>query len=132
MKLLDLYKKGKTEYNKLTTLEIPKKISLKSSIFSLIFMIIICIPFILLIASFLTLFSPVRVMFWITLVLVYIFLAISYASSAAFNVTLLKNYIETEEIKQIDTKAIFVNELLNPLILIASIVINFTICYYVM
>lgn len=132
MKLLDLYKKGKTEYNKLTTLEIPKKISLKSSFFSLIFMIIICIPFILLIASFLTLFSPVRVMFWITLVLVYIFLAISYASSAAFNVTLLKNYIETEEIKQIDTKAIFVNELLNPLILIASIVINFTICYYVM
>ena len=68
-------------------------------------------------------------MFWITLVLVYLFLAIVYASGSAFNVVLLKNYIETEEIKNIDTKSIFVSELLNPLVLLVGIILGFMIYY---
>ena len=129
MKLFTMYKKGRIENKRLLKLDLPKKIVSKSIIFSLIFTVIIAIPCITLIASLLTVFSPVRVMFWITLVLIYLFLAIVYASGSAFNIVLLKNYIETEEIKKIDTKSIFVSELLNPLVLLVGILLGFMIYY---
>lgn len=129
MKLFTMYKKGRIENKRLLELDLPKKIVSKSIIFSLIFTVIIAIPCITLIASLLTVFSPVRVMFWITLVLIYLFLAIVYASGSAFNIVLLKNYIETEEIKKIDTKSIFVSELLNPLVLLVGIILGFMIYY---
>lgn len=128
MKLISLYKKGKLENKKLQEMDIPKKILTKSIIFSLIFTMIIALPCISIIASLITVFSPVRTMFWITLVLVYIFLALVYASGSAFNIVLLKNYLETDEIKLIDTKSIFIWELLNPLLLLVAIVIDFVIC----
>lgn len=129
MKLFTMYNKGRIENKRLLELDLPKKIVSKSIIFSLIFTVIIALPCIALIASLLTVFSPVRVMFWITLVLVYLLLAIVYASGSAFNVVLLKNYIETEEIKNIDTKSIFVSELLNPLVLLVGIILGFMIYY---
>ena len=129
MKLFTMYKKGRIENKRLLELDLPKKIVSKSIIFSLIFTVIIAIPCITLIASLLTVFSPVRVMFWITLVLIYLFLAIVYASGSAFNIVLLKNYIETEEIKKIDTKSIFVSELLNPFVLLVGILLGFMIYY---
>ena len=128
MKLSEMYKQGKVENNKIYEMDIPKKIATKSIIFSLIFTIIIALPFISLVASLLTVFSPIRIMFWVVLGLIHIFLAIVYASGSAFNIVLLKNYLETEEIKEIDTKSIFIRELFNPFIFLAAILIDFIIC----
>lgn len=128
MKLLEMYKQGKVENNKIYEMDIPKKIATKSIIFSLIFTIIIALPFISLVASLLTVFSPIRIMFWVVLGLIHIFLAIVYASGSAFNIVLLKNYLETEEIKEIDTKSIFIRELFNPFIFLVAILIDFIIC----
>lgn len=128
MKLLEMYKKGKIENNRLIAIDVPKNITIKSLIFSILFTLIISIPLILIVASLLTVFSPVRGMFWVTMILIYIFLTIVYASSAAFNVVLLKNYVETSEILSIDTKAIFVHELFNLWILILAICIDIIIC----
>ena len=128
MKLLEMYKKGKIENNRLIAIDVPKNITIKSLIFSILFTLIISIPLILIVASLLTVFSPVRGMFWVTMILIYIFLTIVYASSAAFNVVLLKNYVETGEILSIDTKAIFVHELFNLWILILAICIDIIIC----
>lgn len=128
MKLLEMYKKGKIENNRLIAIDVPKNITIKSLIFSILFTLIISIPLILIVASLLTVFSPVRGMFWVTMILIYIFLTIVYASSTAFNVVLLKNYVETSEILSIDTKAIFVHELFNLWILILAICIDIIIC----
>jgi hypothetical protein len=128
MKIFKMYKKGKSENKRLQEMDIDKKIMTKSIIFSIIFTIIIALPCISVISSLLTVFSTIRTMFWVTLVLIYIFLAIVYAGGSAFNVVLLKNYIETEEVKSLDTKAIFVSDLLNPLILLAGLLIDFVIC----
>lgn len=128
MNFIELYKKGKLENSRLTILEIPKKISIKTLVFSVIYTLIISIPLIMIVVSLLTVFSPLRWMFWVTMVLIYIFLAIVYASSAAFNVVLLKNYVESDEILSLDTKAIFIHELFNLWILALAIVIDFIIC----
>lgn len=128
MKLLELYKKGKIENNRISTINLPKKLALKTLIFTILYTLIVSIPFIMIIASLLTIFSPVRFMFWITLILVYVFLAFVYASSAVFNVSLLKNYIEQEEVKNLDSKAIFVHELCNPWIMGLAIIIILIIC----
>ncbi len=128
MKFIELYKKGKIESNRLITIEIPRKISIKSLVFSIIYCLVISIPLIMIIASLLTIFSPIRWMFWVTMILVYIFLDLVYASSTVFNVVLLKNYIETDEILSLDTKAIFIYELFNLWILFLAIIIDFIIC----
>ena len=128
MRLIEMYKKGRAENKRLQELDLPKKVVTKSIIFSLIFTIIIALPFISLISSLITVFSPVRTMFWVTLVLIYIFLAIVYASGSVFNVVLLKNYLENLEVKEIDTKSIFISELLNPLLLLVGVLIDFVIC----
>lgn len=128
MRLIEMYKKGRAENKRLQELDLPKKVVTKSIIFSLIFTIIIALPCISLISSLITVFSPVRTMFWVTLVLIYIFLAIVYASGSVFNVVLLKNYLENLEVKEIDTKSIFISELLNPLLLLVGVLIDFVIC----
>ncbi len=128
MRLIEMYKKGRAENKRLQELDLPKKVVTKSIIFSLIFTIIIALPCISLISSLITVFSPVRTMFWVTLVLIYIFLAIVYASGSVFNVVLLKKYLENLEVKEIDTKSIFISELLNPLLLLVGVLIDFVIC----
>lgn len=128
MRLIEMYKKGRAENKRLQELDLPKKVVTKSIVFSLIFTIIIALPCISLISSLITVFSPVRTMFWVTLVLIYIFLAIVYASGSVFNVVLLKNYLENLEVKEIDTKSIFISELLNPLLLLVGVLIDFVIC----
>lgn len=128
MKFIELYKKGKLENNRLTIIEIPRKISIKTLVFSVLYCLIISIPLIMIIASLLTVFSPVRWMFWVTMILIYVFLALVYASSAVFNVVLLKNYVESDEILSLDTKAIFIYELFNLWILFLAIIIDFIIC----
>lgn len=128
MKFIKLYKKGKIESNRLTTIEIPWKFSIKSLVFSILYCLVISIPLVMIIASLLTIFSPIRWMFWVTMFLVYIFLDLVYASSTVFNVVLLKNYLETDEILSLDTKAIFIYELFNLWILFLAIIIDFIIC----
>lgn len=127
MKLINMYKKGKEERNKISEMNISKKIATKTIIFTIIFDAIMTMPCISIVSSLLTVFSPLRTMFWIILILICVFLAIVYASGAAFNVVLLKNYLETEEMKKIDTKSIFVRELFNPINLLIGIFIDFII-----
>jgi Kef-type K+ transport system membrane component KefB len=127
MKLINMYKKGKEERNKISEMNISKKIATKTIIFTIIFDAIMAMPCISIVSALLTVFSPLRTMFWIILILICVFLAIVYASGAAFNVVLLKNYLETEEMKKIDTKSIFVRELFNPINLLIGIFIDFII-----
>ena len=127
--IFKIYKKGKSESKRLVEMNLPKRVVTKSIIFSIIFTILLALPFVGIIASLLTVFSTVRTMFFVTLGLVYVFLSIAYASGSAFSVVLLKNYIETEEVLSMDTKSIFIFELLNPLILVAGLIIGFMIYY---
>lgn len=127
--IFKIYKKGKNESNRLAEMDLPKKVITKSIIFSIIFTILLALPFVAIIASLLTVYSTIRSMFWVTLGLVYIFLSIVYASGSTLNVVLLKNYIETEEVLSVDTKSIFIFELLNPLMLVAGLIIGFMIYY---
>ena len=133
MKIIDLYINGKEELKKVEKLKVSKKISTKTTLFTTLFTIIIGLPFITIFGSLITVFSPVRFMYWVTLGLICIMLSIIMGLSAVFNIYLLKNYLEEEkELQEINSKAIFVKELLNPISWILGIIICFVICYMAM
>lgn len=133
MKLIDLYKTGKDSIKKLNLIEVPKKINTKSTIFTTLFTIILGLPFIVIFGSLITVFSPIRTMFWVTLVLICLVLPIIMGLSGVFNLYLLKNYLEdNKELQEINLKAIFVKELLNPISWLLGIVISVVICYMAM
>ena len=125
MSLVTLYKKGKDEIKRLDTFNIPKKITIKSTLFTILFLIIIGIPFMIIFGSMITVFSPIRVMYWITMVFICFLMPTIMALSSTFNIYLLKNYLEeNEEIQKINMKAVFVKDLLNPL----SFMLGFIVC----
>lgn len=133
MKLIDLYKTGKDSIKKLNLIEVPKKINAKSTIFTTLFTIILGLPFIVIFGSLITVFSPIRTMFWVTLVLICLVLPVIMGLSGVFNIYLLKNYLEdNKELQEINLKAIFVKELLNPISWLLGIVISVVICYMAM
>ena len=70
MKMIDLYKSGKEELKKIEMLKTSKKLSFKTTLFTTLFTIIMAIPFIIICSSLITIFSPVRVMFWVTMFLI--------------------------------------------------------------
>lgn len=133
MKLIDLYKTGKDSMKKLSLIDVPKKINTKSTIFTTLFTIILGLPFIVIFGSLITVFSPIRTMFWVTLVLICLVLPVIMGLSGVFNIYLLKNYLEdNKELQEINLKAIFVKELLNPISWLLGIVISVVICYMAM
>ena len=130
MKMIDLYKTGKEELKKIEMLKTSKKLSFKTTLFTTLFTIIMAIPFIIICSSLITIFSPLRVMFWVTMFLICIGLPLVMSLSALFNIYLLKNYLEeVEELQKINYKAIFIKELLNPVSWILGILICAFICY---
>lgn len=129
MKLIDLYKTGKDSIKKLNLIEVPKKINTKSTIFTTLFTIILGLPFIVIFGSLITVFSPIRTMFWVTFILICLVLSVIMGLSGVFNIYLLKNYLEdNKELQEINLKAIFVKELLNPISWLLGIVISVVIC----
>ena len=129
MKLVDLYRNGKEELKNVEKINVSKKLSFKITLFT----IIIGLPFIIIFGSLITVFSPVRIMYWITMVLICIVLPIIMGLSAVFNIYLLKNYLEeVEQLQTINYKAIFVKELLNPISLLLAIIICVVISYMAM
>ena len=76
MKIIDLYRNGKEELKKVEKLKVSKKISTKTTLFTTLFTIIIGLPFITIFGSLITVFSPVRFMYWVTLGLICIMLSI--------------------------------------------------------
>ena len=133
MKLVDLYRNGKEELKKVEKINVSKKLSFKITLFTILFTIIIGLPFIIIFGSLITVFSPVRIMYWITMVLICIVLPIIMGLSAVFNIYLLKNYLEeVEQLQTINYKAIFVKELLNPISLLLAIIVCVVICYMAM
>ena len=133
MSLVTLYKKGKDEIKRLDTLEIPKKINIKTTLFTILFLVIIGMPFVIILGSMITVFSPVRVMYWITMVFICILMPTIMALSNTFNVYLLKNYLEeNEEIQKLNMKAIFVKDLLNPLFFILGFIVCAVITFLAM
>lgn len=130
MKLVDLYRNGKEELKNVEKINVSKKLSFKITLFTILFTIIIGLPFIIIFGSLITVFSPVRIMYWITMVLICIVLPIIMGLSAVFNIYLLKNYLEeVEQLQTINYKAIFVKELLNPISLLLAIIVCVVICY---
>ncbi len=133
MKLVDLYRNGKEELKNVEKINVSKKLSFKITLFTILFTIIIGLPFIIIFGSLITVFSPVRIMYWITMVLICIVLPIIMGLSAVFNIYLLKNYLEeVEQLQTINYKAIFVKELLNPISLLLAIIICVVISYMAM
>lgn len=133
MKLVDLYRNGKEELKNVEKINVSKKLSFKITLFTILFTIIIGLPFIIIFGSLITVFSPVRIMYWITMVLICIVLPIIMGLSAVFNIYLLKNYLEeVEQLQTINYKAIFVKELLNPISLLLAIIVCVVICYMAM
>lgn len=133
MKLVDLYRNGKEELKNVEKINVSKKISFKITLFTILFTIIIGLPFIIIFGNLITVFSPVRIMYWITMVLICIVLPIIMGLSAVFNIYLLKNYLEeVEQLQTINYKAIFVKELLNPISLLLAIIICVVISYMAM
>ena len=113
MKLVNLYRNGKEELKNVEKINVSKKLSFKITLFTILFTIIIGLPFIIIFGSLITVFSPVRIMYWITMVLICIVLPIIMGLSAVFNIYLLKNYLEeVEQLQTINYKAILygVNE----------------------
>jgi hypothetical protein len=133
MKLVDLYRNGKEELKNVEKINVSKKLSFKITLFTILFTIIIGLPFIIIFGSLITVFSPVRIMYWITMVLICIVLPIIMGLSAVFNIYLLKNYLEeVEQLQTINYKAIFVKELLNPISLLLAIIVCVVIGYMAM
>ena len=133
MKLVDLYRNGKEELKTVEKINVSKKLSFKITLFTILFTIIIGLPFIIIFGNLITVFSPVRIMYWITMVLICIVLPIIMGLSAVFNIYLLKNYLEeVEQLQTINYKAIFVKELLNPISLLLAIIICVVISYMAM
>jgi hypothetical protein len=133
MKLVDLYRNGKEELKNVEKINVSKKLSFKITLFTILFTIIIGLPFIIIFGNLITVFSPVRIMYWITMVLICIVLPIIMGLSAVFNIYLLKNYLEeVEQLQTINYKAIFVKELLNPISLLLAIIICVVISYMAM
>ena len=133
MKLVNLYRNGKEELKNVEKINVSKKLSFKITLFTILFTIIIGLPFIIIFGSLITVFSPVRIMYWITMVLICIVLPIIMGLSAVFNIYLLKNYLEeVEQLQTINYKAIFVKELLNPISLLLAIIICVVISYMAM
>ena len=133
MSLVTIYKKGKDEIKRLDTLEIPKKINIKTTLFTILFLVIIGMPFVIILGSMITVFSPVRVMYWITMVFICILMPTIMALSNTFNIYLLKNYLEeNEEIQKLNMKAIFVKDLLNPLFFILGFIVCAVITFLAM
>ena len=133
MKLVDLYRNGKEELKNVEKINVSKKLSFKITLFTILFTIIIGLPFIIIFGSLITVFSPVRIMYWITMVLICIVLPIIMGLSAVFNIYLLNNYLEeVEQLQTINYKAIFVKELLNPISLLLAIIVCVVICYMAM
>ena len=127
MKIIDLYKNGKEEIKRIENLKTSKKLSFKTALFTTLFTIIMAIPFIIISSSLITIYSPIRVMFWVTIC---IGLPLIMSISAVFNIYLLNNYLEeAEELQKINYKAIFIKELLNPVSWILGILICAFICY---
>ena len=133
MKLVDLYRNGKEELKNVEKINVSKKLSFKITLFTILFTIIIGLPFIIIFGSLITVFSPVRIMYWIIMVLICIVLPIIMGLSAVFNIYLLNNYLEeVEQLQTINYKAIFVKELLNPISLLLAIIVCVVICYMAM
>lgn len=133
MSLITLYKQGKEEVRKLNSIQIPRNINIKSTLFTILFLIIIGLPFIIILGSMITVFSPVRIMYWLTMIFICILLPFLMALSSIFNMYLLKNYLEeNEEIQKINIKAIFVKDLLNPISFFVGVIICILICYMAM
>ena len=133
MKLVDLYRNGKEELKTVEKINVSKKLSFKITLFTILFTIIIGLPFIIIFGSLITVFSPVRIMYWIIMVLICIVLPIIMGLSAVFNIYLLNNYLEeVEQLQTINYKAIFVKELLNPISLLLAIIVCVVICYMAM
>jgi hypothetical protein len=130
MKIIDLYKNGKEEIKRIENLKTSKKLSFKTALFTTLFTIIMAIPFIIISSSLITIYSPIRVMFWVTMFFICIGLPLIMSISAVFNIYLLNNYLEeAEELQKINYKAIFIKELLNPVSWILGIFICAFICY---
>ncbi len=127
MKLLSLYKQGKLESKLLTTINIPQKINLKTIFLTMLTTVLISLPIIFLVVSLLIVYSPVRVMFWITLIFIFMMVVLIFSFISVLNVLLLKNYLDDEELKKVDTKAIFVYELLNPWIILVGLSLDIII-----
>mgnify|MGYP003308948575 CR=1 FL=1 len=110
-----------------------KKINIKTTLFTILFLVIIGMPFVIILGSMITVFSPVRVMYWITMVFICILMPTIMALSNTFNIYLLKNYLEeNEEIQKLNMKAIFVKDLLNPLFFILGFIVCAVITFLAM
>ncbi len=130
MKLFILYQKGKLANKNLKEIEVPRKINFKIYFSTIVISLVISLPMIFLFISLLTIYSPVRIMFWITLILIFLAVSIFFSLVSIVNVLLAKNYLESnEKLQNIDTKALYIYYLVNPLNILVGIIIPIIICF---
>lgn len=112
MKLTELLKQGSLDTKKTQEIIVPKKYRFKTSLFSLLFIVVLLIPFLLIYINVFKMVSLVRMAFIINLIIaVQIFLIILTLGSL-FEIMLLREYIknDNEAINAFETEIVEINK----------------------
>ena len=120
-KLFSKIKENNNLIKEMDVNEFSKGTITKVTLFTLLFGIVIAVPFVLVFIELLKQFSPVIWFFYVILALIFVCVMLFIPFCMMIYYTVLKNYSEREEIGKINTKLVFLGELLNPLYLILGI-----------
>lgn len=129
-KLLSKIKENNRLIKEIDSNEFSKGVILKVTLFTLLFGIIVALPFVLIFVELLKQFSPVVWFFYVVLVLIFICVILFIPFCMMIYYTVLKNYSKKEEIEKINTKLVFLGELLNPIYLILGIGVVLILFYF--